>query len=82
MSRSGLLVVARTLLDRFEWAGNLVRAVRIRYYAALIGGLVAGDEPAAAVRAARRARDRDRVDIGVRFEIPDFEDVVPGNRVR
>ena len=36
VSRSGLLVVARTLLDRFEWAGNLVRAVRIRYYAAAV----------------------------------------------
>ena len=60
----GLQLVFRTgLLARFEWAGNAVRGVRTRYYAALIDRVVAGDV-ASAVSAAGRARDRDRVDIG------------------
>ena len=64
--RRGLVLLARTLLQRLEWAGNLIRAVRTRYYAALADRLAAGDEPAAAVQAARRARDRDRVDLRAR----------------
>ena len=66
--------LARTELDRLEWAGNLVRHVRTRYYLELIDRVVAGDV-ASAVSAARAARDRDRVDIGVDLAGPSYEEV-------
>ncbi len=68
LRRGCLLVVARTELEKLEWAGNLVRHVRTRYYLELIDRVVAGDARSA-VSAARRARDRDRVDIGY---VPQF----------
>ena len=71
----GLQFVTRTgLLDRLEWAGNAVRGVCTRYYAALIDRVVAGDV-ASAVSAARRARDEGRVDIGYVQRIPSYEEV-------
>ena len=70
--RGCLLVVARTELDKLEWAGNLVRHVRTRYYLELIDRVVAGDV-SSAVSAARRARDR--VDIGYVQRIPSYEEV-------
>ena len=72
--RRRLFVLARTELDRLEWAGNLVRHVRTRYYLELIDRVVAGDV-ASAVSAARAARDRDRVDIGVDLAGPSYEEV-------